>query len=78
MTNSVRYGSSAGAEIVMLAALESNSLTITISDQGTEAANESDPGLGLGLMIMSAVASHVQVTQVARGTTVTLTFSWEE
>ncbi len=77
VTNSVRYGSSAGAEIVMLAALESNSLTITISDQGTEAANESDPGLGLGLMIMSAVASHVEVAQVARGTVVTLTFSWD-
>ncbi len=76
VTNSVRHGSSAGAEIVMLAALESGRLTISIRDEGPDTLSERNPGLGLGFPIMSAVASDLQVVQVARGTVVTMTFSW--
>lgn len=78
VTNSVRHGSMEGAEITMLVVLESGRLTISISDQGPDVDSADNPGLGLGFPIMSAVATDLHVAQLARGTVVTMTFSWSE
>jgi anti-sigma regulatory factor (Ser/Thr protein kinase) len=78
VTNSVRHGSPVGAEIVMSVSSGPGRLTISIRDQGPDAGSESNPGLGLGFPIMSAVATDLQVAQLERGTVVTMIFSWPE
>lgn len=74
VTNSVRYGSPLGADIVLSLAAAPSGLTISVRDAGIDAARSPAPGLGLGLPIMSAVADAVTFDQVAGGTMVTMTF----
>jgi serine/threonine-protein kinase RsbW len=74
VTNAVRHGSVAGAAIVMEAISRPGRLQIIIRDGGPEAQAEINHGLGLGLPIMNAMASDVQIDRAAGGTVVTLTF----
>ena len=76
VTNSVRHGSAAGAEILMRVTLAPGRLTISVSDRGAGAQARDSDGLGLGIPIMTAVASHVKVAHAAHGRIVTMTFSW--
>jgi serine/threonine-protein kinase RsbW len=76
VTNSVRHGSAAGAEVQMQAIVKPGRLEITIADQGPGHAHARDQGLGLGLPIMTAVATDLHVAQAETGTTVTMTFAW--
>jgi anti-sigma regulatory factor (Ser/Thr protein kinase) len=75
VTNSVRHGSVAGADIVMEVLSAPGWVRITIRDGGPEAGTEIDHGLGLGLPIMTAVANDLKFDRAASGTVVTMTFS---
>jgi anti-sigma regulatory factor (Ser/Thr protein kinase) len=77
-TNAVRhaYPPNSGGHVEVVVALASNSLIITVSDQGRGmgGATRATRGMGLGLALIHTQTEHVKIQSGTTGTTLTLHF----